>query len=156
MININRHNYEEFFLLYVDRELSASDRMAVEQFIQENPDLSAELDALQQTTLVLDEAIIMPDKTDLYRSESTAIGLHNHTEKFLLYVDNEISAEENRSVETFVLQHPALQEDFTQLKQSKLPQETIVFPYKMFKVPQNSASHKMVTSFIHTPSQLKL
>lgn len=130
MININRHNYEEFFLLYVDRELSASERMAVEQFIQENPDLSAELDALQQTALVLDEAIIMPDKTDLYRSESTAIGLHNHTEKFLLYVDNELSTEENRSVETFVLQHPALQEDFTLLKQSKLPQETIVFPYK--------------------------
>lgn len=139
MININRHNYEEFFLLYVDRELSASERMAVEQFIQENPDLSAELDALLQTALVMDEAIVMPDKTDLYRSTSTGIGLHNHTEQFLLYVDNELNAEGNKSVETFILQHPELQESFTQLKQTRLPKEAIVFPYKesLYRTSEN-------------------
>lgn len=130
MININRHNYETFFLLYIDGELSAAERMAVEYFIQENPDLSNELEALQQTTLLMDEAITMPGKSDLYRSESTEIGLHNHTEQFLLYVDHELSTEGTKSVETFVLQHPELQESFMQLKQTKLPDETIVFPYK--------------------------
>lgn len=129
MMNINRHNYEEFFLLYTDRELTPAERMAVEQFVQENPDLADEFVALQQTTLPADENILM-DKSVLYRHAEEEIGVHNYTEQFLLYVDNELSAAEQETVETFVLQHPELQETFMQLKQSKLPAETIVFPYK--------------------------
>ena len=129
MININRHNYEEFFLLYTDRELSSAERMAVEQFVQDNPDLADEFATLQQSTLPADEAILM-DKSMLYRNASNEIGLHNHTEQFLLYVDDELSADERNAVETFVLQHPALQETFIQFKQTKLPPEQVIFPDK--------------------------
>ncbi len=129
MININRHNYEEFFLLYTDRELSPADKMAVEQFVKENPDLADDFLALQQTTLPLDENILM-DKSMLYRNPGEEIGLHNHTEQFLLYVDNELTVPEQEAVETFVLQHPVLQEEFVQLKQTKLPVEQILCPDK--------------------------
>jgi anti-sigma factor RsiW len=129
MININRHNYEEFFLLYTDRELSPADRMAVEQFVQENPDLTDDFFALQQTMLPVEETLLM-DKSMLYRNAGEEIGLHNHTEQFLLYVDNELSVAERGAVETFVLQHPALQEEFVQLKQTKLPVEQVRFPDK--------------------------
>jgi anti-sigma factor RsiW len=129
MININRHNYEEFFLLYTDRELSPAERVAVEQFVQENPDLADEFLALQQTTLPVEENLIT-DKSLLYRNAGEEIGLHNHTEQFLLYVDDELVPEEREAVERFVLQHPALQEEFVQFKQTKLPVEELVFPYK--------------------------
>ncbi len=130
MININRHNYEEFFLLYVDRELSPAERVAVEQFVQENPDLQHELDALQQTMLTEDVVFEMPDKATLYKTEATGINLENHTTQFLMYVDDELTATEKEVVETFVLQHPSLQESFLQLKQTKLPVEHIPFPDK--------------------------
>ncbi len=130
MININRHNYEEFFLLYVDRELSVTERLAVEQFVQENPDLQHELEALQQTMLTEDIAFEMPDKSSLYKEETTGISLENYNTHFLMYVDNELNATEKEAVETFVLQHPSLQESFMQLKQTQLPLEHIAFPDK--------------------------
>ncbi|MFN3666272.1 MAG: anti-sigma factor family protein [Sediminibacterium sp.] len=129
MIQINRHNYEEFFLLYVDRELSPAAVTAVEQFIKDNPDLADELTALQQTTLPSDDALVF-DKTSLFRKAENEISIDNSTEQFLLYVDDELTPAERQSVETFVLQHPSLQESFVQLKQTKLPAEHIPFPDK--------------------------
>lgn len=126
MININQHNYEAFFLLYVDGELSAADKQAVEQFVQANPDLAFELEMLQQAQLGMED-LVFDDKAILYRNESTEINTHNFEEQFLLYVDNELTTTGKENVERFVLQHPALQETFTVLKQTRLETETIVF-----------------------------
>lgn len=129
MININQHNYEEFFLLYVDGELSAADMQTVEQFAQANPGLADELDMLLQTRLT-EEPVLFDDKISLFRNESAGISLNNYEEQFLLYVDNELDAVSKEKIETFVLQHPALQESFTLLKQTRLEPETIVFADK--------------------------
>ncbi len=45
---INRHNYEEFFLLYIDNELDGGQQTAVEKFVEQNPDLGKELEMLKQ------------------------------------------------------------------------------------------------------------
>jgi hypothetical protein len=128
---INRDNYENYFLLYIDGELSLEDKQAVEQFAQANPDLQAELVMLQQTVLPLDHESSFQNKESLYKSlQQETIGLHNYEERFLLYVDDELDKEQKNSVETFVLQHPQVQESFTQLKQTKLPIEHIDCPNK--------------------------
>lgn len=129
VISINQHNYEEFFLLYVDGELSAADKQAVEQFVKGNPGYAEELEMLQQMRLV-GETVVFDDKAILYRNGSTAISLDNYEENFLLYVDNELSADAKEQVETFVLQHPAVQDQFTLLKQTRLVAEAIYFPGK--------------------------
>ncbi|MEN9686626.1 MAG: hypothetical protein RLZZ28_2412 [Bacteroidota bacterium] len=129
MSNINQHNYEEFFLLYVDGELSAADKQAVEQFVQANPDLAIELEMLQQMQLPAQE-IIYAGKENLYKKESTAVQYENYEEQFLLHVDKQLSWEEEEKLAIFVLQNPALQEGFTLLKQTQLPVETIVFSDK--------------------------
>lgn len=129
MIHINQHNYEEFFLLYVDGELSATDKQAVDRFVQENPQFAVELEMLQQAQLPI-EALNFDDKNLLYRNGSAEINTSNHEEQFLLYVDNELDANGKEQVERFVLQHPALQESFTRLKQTRLVPEQILFPDK--------------------------
>jgi hypothetical protein len=126
---INQHNYEEYFLLYVDEELSASDKQAVEQFILANPDLGVEIETLRQIRLT-DEPMLFGEKESLYRTEATEINLANYKEQFLLYVDNELSVETKEKVEIFVLQHPELQKMFTELRQTKLEPERIVFAEK--------------------------
>jgi hypothetical protein len=128
-MSINRNNYETIFLLYVDGELSAEQRKTVELFVQENPDLQAELDILMQTKLPVDE-IHFNNKEALLKNNYSSIQADNYEEQFLLYVDNELSLNERNEVEKFVLQHPELQEVFTVLKQTHLEKEEIIFADK--------------------------
>jgi len=126
---INRNNYEEYLLLYIDGELSSEDRLAVEAFLAANPDIQQELEVLQQAVLQPEENIAFEFKHQLYR-KAAGIDTTNYQEYFLLYVDNELNPAEQQAVETFVLQHPELQDEFTVLKQAVLPAETIVFENK--------------------------
>ena len=68
-MRINRQTYEEFFLLYNDGELDHEEKMAVEEFIRENPDLEQELILLQNTVLIPDETLVFENKEVLYRHE---------------------------------------------------------------------------------------
>jgi anti-sigma factor RsiW len=129
-MHIDQHNYEEFFLLYVDGELSATDKQTVDQFVQANPGLAVELEMLLQMRLTDEEPVLFEGKESLFRNEAAEINLQNHEEQFLLYVDNELDEVSKEKVETFVLQHPALQESFTLLKQTRLEPEAIVFSDK--------------------------
>ena len=70
-MNINRNNYEEFFLLYADNELTAEERTMVEQFIVLHPDLGEELNILSQTKLPHEEHLAYTDKANLFRHSET-------------------------------------------------------------------------------------
>jgi hypothetical protein len=52
VMEINRNNYETFFLLYLDRELNPSEMSEVEKFVNDNADLQKELSLLRQTVLI--------------------------------------------------------------------------------------------------------
>jgi hypothetical protein len=126
---ITRNNYEEFFLLYVDDELDAASKLAVEDFIQQNADLAIELEMLMQAK-PLPEDITFADKESLLRTEGNTINETNHEEYFLLYVDNQLSASKREEVQKYVLQHPHLQDEFTLIKQTVLAPETVSYGNK--------------------------
>lgn len=125
-MQITRHNYENFFLLYVDNELSAADRKAVDVFVQANPDLRIELEALQQTVVKADDIIL--DKKDwLYREEEiTAL-----QESLLLYADDELTAAEKQPVELLLATDETAKNEWSILSKTKLkPDMAVVFPDK--------------------------
>jgi hypothetical protein len=126
-MQINRTNYENFFLLYVDGELSTTEMQAVERFAMENSDLGSELDALLETKLSAEDSFSFVDKEVLYRTASNAINEINYEEQFLLFLDNELTESENEQTRSFLVAHPELQASFELLQQTKLPQETISF-----------------------------
>lgn len=134
-MDINRNNYEEFFLMYVDHELSASERKFVDVFLSENPDLQEELSLLQQAKLMADPAVVFDNKEWLLSQPagSKLINLTNYEEYFMLYADNELGDGEKRSVEKFVAQNEKLQKEFSYILRSRMiPENDIVFKGKEF------------------------
>ncbi|HNU86863.1 MAG TPA: hypothetical protein PKJ94_01145 [Ferruginibacter sp.] len=125
-MNIDRHNYETFFLLYVDKELSAADRKAVELFVQENPDLQMELSLLQDTVLNADD-VVLEKKDWLYMED----GISALQENLLLYADDELSAADKKTVEALLATDKSAAAEWNSLRQAKLePETSIVFADK--------------------------
>ena len=52
-MKVNESTYENYFLLYIDNELTAEEKAAVETFVLANPTYAAILNELQQTKLAL-------------------------------------------------------------------------------------------------------
>jgi hypothetical protein len=65
-MNINETNYENYFLLYIDKELSAAEIAAVESFVIAHPAYADELEQLKKT-IQAQENIIFDNKALLYR-----------------------------------------------------------------------------------------
>lgn len=128
-MTINRQNYEEWFLLYVDNELTIHQRMEVEMFAGQHPDLAAELASLQQAVLP-PEHQGLGDTSFLKINPGAAIDITNYEEQFLLYVDNELDAAGRQAVEQFITRHPAYQTKLLQLQQAVLTPEPIACPRK--------------------------
>ena len=126
MNNINRENYETFFLLYTDNELSAAEKKLVEEFVEANPDLQEELVMLQQSILKPD-AIAFDDKNSLFKNESIASSIQD---KLLLLLDNELTDPDRFEINDLLLSSAEVQEEWKLIQQTKLQPETVVFDDK--------------------------
>ncbi len=120
---ITRENYEEFFLLYVDNELSPAARSALEKFVHENPDLREDWEALLQCRVQPDEGFVFPYKDELLKEE--------HEETLLSYVDGELDAAGRAAVEDLVSRHPSTAAELRQLLLTvSEPDRSVVFKDK--------------------------
>ena len=109
MNTIHLGNYEEFFILYMDNELSKEQVKMVDDFLIANPDLRAEFEILVSTKLPLEEFSF--NKRDLFAEN---MNLSAIDEELLLYIDNELPADKKKIVELelasnkdYQLQHKA-------------------------------------------------
>lgn len=131
-MSINRNNYEEYFLLYMDNELSAEERKMVDDFVLLNQDLAAELEALMALRLDPDDNIIFTDKQDLLKpvhEESTTE--EKEVEKLLLFIDGELKESEIPAFKKELNKNASLQKALELFKQTKLtPDMSVVFPDK--------------------------
>jgi len=115
-MNINRNNYETFFLLYIDNELPVAERKAVELFLQENPDLEIEFQSLKETVLI-DEPLKFDIKNSLFKPENDKAFSE---EDLLLYLDKELEPVLAEKLDAALLADVALMEQWQVLQQTKL------------------------------------
>lgn len=126
-MNINRHNYESFFLLYIDNELSVQERNALELFVQENADLQEELDMLKQSVVKADNTVF-EGKNKLFKP---AILLPETAEQLLLYIDEELTIAAAEQFELVLSNDDSLNTQLHLFQQTKLsPTDKIIFVNK--------------------------
>jgi hypothetical protein len=105
-MKINQHNYEHYFLMYIDNELSATERAEVSDFIMQHPNYANKLQELQQIKLSPDN-IIYENKFSLYK-------LSEQDEQCIAYLENEMTKEEKESFESEISTNIYLQSNVKQ------------------------------------------
>lgn len=129
-MEINLHNYETYFLLWIDNELSIEETRAVAHFVEKHPELLEELNLLKETKIIDAESIVFKGKAGLLKSTEKDITINNFEEYFLLFIDDELSQTEHKKVAQFLVENPSAKASMQLLKQTKLPQEEWVFTQK--------------------------
>jgi hypothetical protein len=126
MSTIHLGNYEEFFILYMDNELSEEQAKMVDEFLVAHPDLKSEFEILMSTKLPLEDFSF--DKKDLLAEN---MKLTSVDEELLLYIDNELPADKKKTVELEITSNRDYQLQHQVLLQTKLdPSEKIEYPDK--------------------------
>ncbi|WP_298412857.1 hypothetical protein [Hydrotalea sp.] len=125
MIEMNRNNIESWLMRYVDGELSAVEKMTVENYLVLNPDLAAELKALQQAKLP-PEAVLYPFKSALLKRIQTQF----EEAQLLDFIDGETDSFTTDAIREALSDDPALAEQVALLLSAKLPEEKIIFEDK--------------------------
>ena len=124
---IHLGNYEEYFILYMDGELSPEAMADVERFLEAHPDLRAELDLLMSTKLPMTEEPGF-DKSFLM---AVQMKLGHAGEDLLLFVDGELPQSQAALVASQIEQDPELARQHALLLRTKLDaKETIAYPNK--------------------------
>ena len=124
--DINTGNYEEFFILYVDRELSDAQMKQVDEFLAAHPGLQSEFDLLVSTRL--------PEENFSFDKEGLmAENMHPGSvmEDLLMYLDEELPADKKTIIEFELASNKDYQQQYQVLQKTKLDDaETVIFPYK--------------------------
>jgi|LakMenEpi03Aug12_release.lakeMendotaPanAssembly.Ray.scaffolds.fasta_scaffold29482_7 hypothetical protein len=129
-MDINLHNYETYFLLLIDNELSIAEQQAVACFVAEHPALAEELNLLKETKLKDGDIELYNGKEALLKSTAKGINEDNYEAYLLNYIDDELTEDEQHKLLKYVEAHPAIKEDLQILQQTVLTKEVIVFSNK--------------------------
>ncbi|MGZ3958842.1 MAG: anti-sigma factor family protein, partial [Flavisolibacter sp.] len=121
---IHPGNYEEFFILYLDDELTGPEKQLVEAFLEGHPHLQAEFEMLMATKL--EPPVFSMDKKELM-AESMKTSLLG--EELFFYIDGELAGAEKQQVERELAADPSYRQQYELLLQTKLdPTENIACP----------------------------
>lgn len=103
-MNINRTNYESWFLDYHEGTLAPEQVAALFAFLEAHPDLREEFEAFEMIRLETDDQAISFDKTVLLKN--TTIDASNIDEWLISEIEGRLSEEELNRLHDYLHQHP--------------------------------------------------
>ena len=131
-MNINRDNYEEYFLDFAEGRLTAEQEKILNDFLKFNPDLEAELQEFDLLQLQAED-IHMPGKQKLKKEipSSTAIVNDLNFEMYAIaYLENDLSDHQRGLFEAFLATDQEYQAGINLMKKTYLKPEYVPYPAK--------------------------
>lgn len=131
-MKIDRSNYEEFVISYLDGTLNTIDTAELLIFLEQNPDLKQEADDLTNYSLKSDEQTVYDFKeTLIHPADIDAVYLNhkNCNHYFIAAIENDLSPAGLKAVDAFLKQNPGLKKEFDLYALVKLnADKNVVFP----------------------------
>jgi len=102
MIKITRHNYESFFIDYIDGSLSAAEQAELMAFLEQNADLAEELEGIRRVMLEA-KPNEYGNKEELKRVDHTQLGIKSRVDYLCIAeLENDISPKEEEELSTII------------------------------------------------------
>ncbi len=126
-MNINRNNYEAFFLDYHEGNLAPQQVAELLLFIEQHPELKEEFESFENFSLENFSDISFGDTSGLKKQ----ITIENKNEYFIRAIENNLNPTEQQLVDLFLIQHPQYKTDFELFQKTKLTADlSVVFEDK--------------------------
>jgi len=133
-MNINKENYEAYFLDYFEGNLSPEEISELLHFIENNPEIRNEFESYEAIALLPDHEVSFTAKESLKKdsvSYPVTINENNIDEFLCAELEQTLSSEESSSLNIFLESHPSYKKDRALFAYTKLEAETsIIYPDK--------------------------
>lgn len=131
-MNINRDNYEAYFLDFIEGRLSPEQEEVLHRFLKFNPDLEAELASFQLHEIDATH-VPFPGKDSL-KKEPPADGITVNEANFdmfcIAWLERDLSEAQRKSFETYLAEHPEKEKELQAFKATFLEPVQIEYPHK--------------------------
>jgi hypothetical protein len=130
MESLNKNNYEIWFLDYLDGQLSDKQLETLLDFLEQNPELKAELIGVSGITLPAG-AEILDQKESLMKSPSDIPGISTIDQLCIARMENDLTAEEANLFDARLAEDSSLSDRFSAFQLTRLnTNESITYPNK--------------------------
>lgn len=133
-MNINRNNYEIYFLDYRENQLTPGEVADLMLFLEQNQDLKSEFNNFENISINPDENITYEPKESLKKQvviNVNDINAENYEKYFIASIENELKSNQEEDLRLFLQKNTSLVKEYELFKQSILtPDKSISFPDK--------------------------
>lgn len=136
MTIITRNNYEEFFLDYIEEEISAQNKELLEAFLVQHPDLKKELDEMMGKDFTCEATSVKTEFASLKKIPFQA----NFDDFCIAHLEGDLNKYEKKAFENFIASQPEKEKDLNLYHKIKLTANTsLVFTDKKGLKRRNKA-----------------
>ncbi|MDD5570781.1 MAG: hypothetical protein PHD97_06440 [Bacteroidales bacterium] len=139
-MGINRNNYEEYFLDFMEGNLTPGQSEELSLFLEQNFDLKEEFEQIVFVSLKPDENIKFSAKNILKKEETSLINETNYNNFLAAFIEGNLSSDDKIQLNIFLKENPKHKKEFEAIRKTILvPDSSIVFENKTslkhFEIP---------------------